>query len=100
MPATNVIASRDIASVRSTRAARAAWIFLASAGETSQACTFEVALSGSAPRWWSPERSTSPLPELLAALNKRAGAGVCGTVRRRLRTGCDRDLEEAESEVR
>src|SRR3954466_5086558 len=100
MPATNVIASSEIASVRSTRAARSAWMLLASAGETSHACRFQFALPGLAPRWRSPERFTSPLPEPLAALNKRVGAGVCGTIRRRLRTGGDRDLEEAKSEVR
>src|SRR3954470_11303042 len=100
MPATNVIAFREIASVRSTRAARSAWMLLASADETSHACMFQFALPGLAPRGRSPERFTSPLPEPLAALNKRAGARVRGTIRRRLRTGGDRDLEEAKSEVR
>src|SRR5215213_1260949 len=100
MPATSMISSREIPSVRSTRPARSAWMFLASVGETSHACRFKAAFPGSATRSWWRERFTSSQLEPVAALHSRAGTGVRGASWRRLRTGGDRNLEESETEMR
>src|SRR5688500_6224289 len=100
MPATILISSWEIPSDRSTRPARSAWIFLASAGETSHACKREVALPGLPIGSWWRERFTSSQLEPVAALHSRAGVTVRGASWRRLRAGGDRNLEETESEVR